>query len=172
MEKTRPRSYYLKFESDWKFLVMKPSFSTPLNCHLIFLWVAVEPSGFSRKEVPPFSTPSPHHIHTPTPSSNLATFHSDWTQDRPKIRTMWVILAWPQQVVKRGKEPVTLTLFFACEKELLKTYLQDFLGGSVAKTLHSQCRRESIPGQGTRSHMPELKIAHAVTNTWRSQISV
>ena len=35
---------------------------------------------------------------------------------------MWVILAWPQQVVKRGKEPVTLTLFFAYEKELLRTY--------------------------------------------------
>ena len=34
---------------------------------------------------------------------------------------MWVILAWPQQVVKRGKEPVTLTLFFAYEKELLRT---------------------------------------------------
>lgn len=46
--------------------------------------------------------PSPN-IYTPTPSSNLATFHSDWTQDRPKIRTMWVIPSWPQQVVKRRK---------------------------------------------------------------------
>lgn len=33
------------------------------------------------------------------------------------------MLAWPQQVVKRGEEPVTLTLFSAREKELLKTYL-------------------------------------------------
>ena len=28
----------------------------------------------------------------------------------------------------------------------------------------------SIPGQGTRSPMPQLKILHAATMTWRSQI--
>ena len=36
--------------------------------------------------------------------------------------------------------------------------LKDFHGGTVAKTLHSQCRGPgSILGQGTRSHMPQLK---------------
>ena len=35
-------------------------------------------------------------------------------------------------------------------------------GGPVAKTPHSQCRRQgSIPGQGNRSHLPQLKIPHA-----------
>ena len=29
----------------------------------------------------------------------------------------------------------------------------------------------SIPGQGTRSHVPQLKILHARTNTWYSQIN-
>ena len=36
---------------------------------------------------------------------------------------------------------------------------RDFPGGPVAKTLHSQFRGwGSIPGQGTRSHMPQLKV--------------
>ena len=47
----------------------------------------------------------------------------------------------------------------------------DFPGGPVAKTLHSQCRGPgSIPDQGTRSHMlqlrssmPQLKILRATT---------
>ena len=29
----------------------------------------------------------------------------------------------------------------------------------------------SIPGQGTRSHMPQLKIPCAATKTWHSQIN-
>ena len=38
----------------------------------------------------------------------------------------------------------------------------DFPGGPVAKTLHSQYRGlGSIPGQGTRSHMPRLKPIEA-----------
>ena len=36
---------------------------------------------------------------------------------------------------------------------------RDFPGGPVAKTPHSQCRGAGlIPGQGTRPHMPQLKI--------------
>ena len=36
----------------------------------------------------------------------------------------------------------------------------------------SKCRvLGSIPGQGTRSHMLQLKISHAATQTWCSQIS-
>ena len=67
---------------------------------------------------------------------------------------------------------------------------RDFPGGPVAKTSHSQCKGEcwwlggggggqwlgSISGQGTRSHMPQLKILHVVTKKscipqWRSKIS-
>ena len=34
---------------------------------------------------------------------------------------------------------------------------QDFSGGPMAKTSNSQCRRpSSIPGQGSKSHMPQL----------------
>ena len=47
----------------------------------------------------------------------------------------------------------------------------DFPGGPVAMTLHSQCRDPGlIPIEGTRSHMPQLrvhrvrlKIPHAAT---------
>ena len=39
----------------------------------------------------------------------------------------------------------------------------------MAKTPHSQCRGPGwIPGQGTRSHMPQLKIIHAAMKTKRS----
>ena len=48
----------------------------------------------------------------------------------------------------------------------------DSPGGPVAKILCSQCRGPgSIPGQGTRSHVPQLKILHATTKTWHSQIN-
>ena len=35
----------------------------------------------------------------------------------------------------------------------------DFPGDPVVTTLYSQCRRSpvSVPGQGTRSHMPQLR---------------
>ena len=36
---------------------------------------------------------------------------------------------------------------------------RDFPGGPVAKTPHSQCRGlGSIPGVGTISHMPQLRV--------------
>ena len=48
----------------------------------------------------------------------------------------------------------------------------DFPDGPAAKTV---CPRAagpgSIPGQGTRSHVPQLKIQHATAKTWHSQIS-
>ena len=37
--------------------------------------------------------------------------------------------------------------------------MRDFPGGPIAKTLSSQCRGSgSIPGQGTRLHMPQLRV--------------
>ena len=46
----------------------------------------------------------------------------------------------------------------------------DFAGGPVAKTPNAGDLGE-IPGLGTRSCMPQLKIPHAATNTQRSQIN-
>ena len=49
-------------------------------------------------------------------------------------------------------------VFGLTSEESLRTW-GDFPGGPVAKTLHSQCRGlGSVPGQGTRSHMPQLRI--------------
>ena len=59
-----------------------------------------------------------------------------------------------------------------------KLKCRDFLGGPVAKTPCSQCRDPWFDpwGQGTRSHMLQLKTLRAVTktscaasNTWHSQ---
>ena len=57
--------------------------------------------------------------------------------------------------------------------------LRDFLGGPMTKTPHSQCREPRFdPGSGSKSHMlqlrvlmPQLKISHATTKTWLSQIN-
>ena len=47
-----------------------------------------------------------------------------------------------------------------------------FAGGPVAKTLHFQRKGLGlIPGQGTRSYTPQLKIPMATTKTQGSQIS-
>ena len=55
---------------------------------------------------------------------------------------------------------------------ILKLKQGNFPGSSVAKTLCSPCRGLSlIPGQGSRSHMPQLKIPHAETKTRCSQIN-
>ena len=45
-------------------------------------------------------------------------------------------------------------------------------GGPVVKTPYSQCKRPGFdPSQGTRAHMPQLKILHASTKTWYIQIN-
>ena len=45
----------------------------------------------------------------------------------------------------------------------------DFPGGQVAKILLFKCRGSgSIPGW---SHMRQIKIPHAATKTWHSQIN-
>ena len=57
--------------------------------------------------------------------------------------------------------------------KLVRCYNTYFPGGLVAETPHSQCRGPgSIPGQGTRPHMPklrvcmlQLKISHAAIET-------
>ena len=47
----------------------------------------------------------------------------------------------------------------------------DFPGGQETKTQLSMQGARFIPGQGTRSCMPQLKILHAATKTWRDPIN-
>ena len=45
-----------------------------------------------------------------------------------------------------------------------KILVGSFPGGPMAKTLHFQCRCPSaIPGQGTGSHMSQVKLLNAAT---------
>ena len=56
---------------------------------------------------------------------------------------------------------------FLKDPQGLKITTQDFPGGPVAKTPHSQCRDlSSIPGKGVRSHMLQLKIPHSQINKY------
>ena len=70
--------------------------------------------------------------------------------------------------------------YFQVQVEFKKVdHMQDFLGGPVAKTPHSQCREPRFnPSQG-RARMPQLKVPHAAvkmktlcaeTKPWHSQI--
>ena len=53
-----------------------------------------------------------------------------------------------------------------------KNEVRDFPGGPVAKSLARNAgSRGLIPGQGTRSHMLQLKGPHATTKTQYSQIN-
>ena len=47
----------------------------------------------------------------------------------------------------------------------------DLPGAPVAETPRSQCKGPGLSPQGTRSHMPQLKIPHAATKTRGSQIN-
>ena len=52
-------------------------------------------------------------------------------------------------------------------------FLGTSFGGPMVKIPSSQCTGGLglIPGQGTKSHLPQLKILHAAVKTWRSQIN-
>ena len=53
-----------------------------------------------------------------------------------------------------------------------KRRIGDFPGGPVAKTPHPKAWGPGlIPGQETRSNMPQVKIPHAAAKTWLSQIN-
>ena len=67
-----------------------------------------------------------------------------------KINYFWVHLSTLQ------KENVQLKSF----NSELKSHLERNFPGPVAKILHFQCTAGSgtIPGQGTRSHMPQLRV--------------
>ena len=56
--------------------------------------------------------------------------------------------------------------------ELQEATAWDFPDGPGDKPLHYQCRGPGlIPGRGTRSHMPQLKIPQAATKTRCSQVN-
>ena len=67
------------------------------------------------------------------------------------------------KVVLRGKF-IALKVFQRKQEKLqrlieLRKFGRDFPGGPVAKTLCSQCKGlGSISGQGTRSHMLQLRL--------------
>ena len=69
-----------------------------------------------------------------------------------------------------------LSLLYKGSKELVGIQFnpnpvpRNFSGGPVAELLRSQS--SSIPGQGTRSHMPQLKITQATTKTRHSPINI
>ena len=80
----------------------------------------------------------------------------------------------------------TFPIYFHERHTLLQIFqtqdsVGDFPGGPVAETPNTQCsgiKSGLIPDQGTRSHvmqlrvcMPKLKILHALTKTWHSQIN-
>ena len=80
-----------------------------------------------------------------------------------------------------GKLPNLFQLhFFSSVQQIHKGECEDgnFPGDPVAKTPNSQWGQSLIPGQGTRSHMAQLKLLHAARKipsaaikAWCSRIS-
>lgn len=107
-------------------------FLIPLNCNCILLWIAVEHLKIlkRRKEIPSSSF---HCIHKPTPSSNIATFHSDRTSHRWRIRTIWVTPATASvaMAMQRGKShwPSCCSLLMADITEIYFTLYYGTLYG-------------------------------------------
>ena len=80
------------------------------------------------------------------------------------------------QQVPISKDVVINTYFFDNEDVVFLQVEEINLGTSLVVQwlrLHAPNARGlgSIPGQGTRSHMPQLKILHAATKTQCSQIN-
>ena len=79
-------------------------------------------------------------------------------------RLNWTELNWTVQMVKSIKNNKRMII----SKELYRTSL-------VVQWLrlhtHNAGSLGSSPGQGTRSHMPQLNIPHAATKIWGSQIN-
>ena len=100
---------------------------------------------------------------------------------KPRATTVWVQLG-----LLTGWEPAGNTVHRTRKRQFLqpqvswwkrwvrpeKKEAQDFLGGPVARNVHSQFRRSGFNlNLGTRSHMPQPKSPHAAMktedSTWR-----
>ena len=72
-----------------------------------------------------------------------------------------IFFKWQQQYIPQS---ICSSGTFKCLHQEVES--RDFLGGPVAKTLCSNAGGLGlIPGWGTRSHMPQLKILHAAMKT-------
>ena len=81
------------------------------------------------------------------------------------------------QQVPISKDVVINTYFFDNEDVVFLQVEEINLGTSLVVQwlrLHAPNARGlgSIPGQGTRSHMPQLKILHAATKTQCGQLNI
>ena len=89
----------------------------------------------------------------------------------------WFVFRRPSYCVPCGDQQSMnhpweiLIMAWMGEEESQKGAPADFPGGPVAKTSHASNAGNlgSIPGQGTRSCMPQLKIPHAATRTLHRQ---
>ena len=73
-----------------------------------------------------------------------------WSNSPGYNSDFWLLRSW------KINHPLQTFIYL---KNDIKSYLRDFPGGPVVKTLWSQCRGPgSIAGQGTRSHMLQLRV--------------
>ena len=116
---------------------------------------------------------------------DLSSPTRDWTHTpciRPRGKSSW----WP--LVMRSRSWLVYVCFIPCfsprgtgRGAQNKRERTDLLGGPVVNTPHSQCKAlHSIPCQGTRSHMLQLrvhmplqrlKVPSAAAKTWHTQIN-
>ena len=98
------------------------------------------------------------------PTSLAALWHvgSSWSRDRTHVPCIGrpILNQWTTREVHK--------IF----KNFVLKFLLGLPGSPVVKTPYSQCKRPGFdPCQGTRAHMPQLKILHASTKIWYIQIN-
>ena len=116
--------------------------------------------------------------HSLSPGFYKINFFSSQTKfSQTKLSSSWKYAFIPQHNDR-------LEFFHFCDRQQLKLYLEVEFHKNICFMDTLKCRvvqylrchapsvegQGSIPGHGTRFHKPQLKILHATTETWCSQI--
>ena len=137
--------------NEWNYLPLKQSTNSSLSEPARFsTWNTLLAFGIGQSFIPPscpthcpcpFTTCSCDPFPNTLPPEQWVAQPQDW---EPPIQVHWAT------DVEQAQK---------CKGKLRNDPGRDFFGGPVAKTLSSQFRSLGlIPGQGTRPHMPQLRV--------------
>ena len=152
----------LKSLNHWSYFLM-PQFSRPLNCNyflnsiIFFLNSLLRVLSFRSHSCTP-CLPTP-----PAPASTQFNYRPRLSQQSPNLSSN---SRFPHSY---GGIKISRILLISCGS---KMWLWEFL---VVQWLRLHAPNAggpvSIPGQGTGSHMLQIKVLHATTKAWHSQIN-
>ena len=138
-----------------------PGKNTGVGCHFLLQCMKVKSESEVAQLCPTLCDPMDC---SPPGSSVHRIFQAgvlEWGAIAFSIRRAAIKKNIPMAIQRQGQKERNIRLPQVIEVIRFRC-LGDFPGGPVARTLHSQCSDSgSIPGQGLRSHMSQIKIPHA-----------